>query len=204
MSRTHVLNAKVLAVFLLFHMGNHAAVLMGRESHLAVMEALRVVYRHPLIEYPLFLLFGLQVILGLGLVFKRGRPKGLWAWAQVVSGMYIAVFLLQHLGAVVATRMGQPFETTTYWAASVVSAQPLVWYFFPYYVLGIWAMFLHVAAALRFRTWPSPATPVHKGIVVFGFVFAVAVVWSLSAGAMADLPEANHRYIEGLRALLPI
>lgn len=197
-TRLHRINAIFLGAFLALHFVNHAALLLGRDSHLAMMEQLRKLYRLGLVEYPLFALFAVQIILGLLLVFKRGKPKGGWAWAQVLSGLYIAVFLLQHLGATVAARINYEFETTTYFAAAVVSAKPYVWYFFPYYVLGITAVFTHIAAAARFAIWPAPPKAWHKALPVIGFAFALAVVTALSWGAFAELPAGNRAYLDGL------
>jgi hypothetical protein len=195
-SRLHKTNAYLLGIFLLVHFVNHAALLFGRDSHLALMEVLRKVYRLQIIEIPLFILFAAQIALGVALIVKRGKPKGAWAWAQVISGAYIAFFLLQHLGAIVMARMSYDFETTTYFAAAVVSIIPFGFYFFPYYVLGITAVFTHVAAAARFANWPEPAKTWHKALPVIGFCFALAVVSSLSYGAAEDMPEPNKAYIK--------
>ncbi|MEP5154673.1 hypothetical protein [Planktotalea sp.] len=170
--------------------------MIGRDSHLALMELLRSVYRLQIIEIPLFALFAAQIILGVILMVKRGKPKGSWAWMQAISGGYIAFFLLQHLGATVMARMNYDFETTTYFAAAVVSGLPYGLYFFPYYVLGITAVFAHIAAAARFANWREPAKTWHKALPIVGFVFALAVVTALSSGASDDLPEANKAYLE--------
>ncbi|WP_293443493.1 hypothetical protein [Planktotalea sp.] len=126
----HRLNAKILRIFILLHFANHSVLLLGRESHLALMETLRQFYRLGFVEYPLVALFAAQIILGVSLILKRGKPKGSWAWAQVISGGYIVLFLLQHLGAIVMARISYNFETTTYFAAGVVSGLPYGLYFF--------------------------------------------------------------------------
>ena len=113
----------------------------------------------------------------------------------MISGGYIAFFVLQHLGAIVLSRMSYEFETTTYFAAAVVSAAPFAWYFFPYYVLGIVAVFTHIAAAARFAIWPAPAKLWHKALPIVGLVFGLAVVTSLSLGSAADLPAVNRTYL---------
>lgn len=52
---------------------------------------MRALYRSPWIEFPIFALFVSQIVLGLCLILKRGRPQGRWAWAQVFSGGYLAL-----------------------------------------------------------------------------------------------------------------
>ena len=198
LTQLHKINAKVLGVFLVVHFANHAALLVGRDSHLAVMQTLRRFYRLGVVEYPLFALFALQILLGISLVLKRGKPKGAWAIAQVGSGLYIAFFLLQHLGAIVVARLNYEFETTTYFAAAVVSVTPFAWYFFPYYVLGVTSVFVHIAAAARFKVAPAPAKMWHKALPVFGFAFALAIVTALSWDVANVLPEANKAYLDDL------
>lgn len=194
----HAWNARNLGAFLLVHFANHTALYFGRETHLAVMEGLRGLYRHPFIEWPLFALFAVQIVLGLALILRRGRPRGGWAWAQVLSGIIIALFVLQHLGAVLYVRTTYEFETTTYWAASVVSAPPLVWYFAPYYVAGITAVFVHVAAAFRFAIWPDPPRMWHRALPFAGLCFALSVVSALSWGAHEALPAENRAYLQSM------
>jgi len=133
--KLHSLNAKILGIFILLHFANHSILLLGRESHLAVMETLRQFYRLGFVEYPLFALFAAQIILGVALILKRSKPKGSWAWVQVISGGYIALFLLQHFGAIVMARINYDFETTTYFAAGVVSGLPYdLCFFFTIYL----------------------------------------------------------------------
>ena len=43
--------------------------------------AVRSIYRHAVVEPVLIALFGVQIALGLALVWRRGRPSGAWALA---------------------------------------------------------------------------------------------------------------------------
>lgn len=187
LKKLHRINALFLLVFILLHLANHLTIVLGIETHLAVMESLRVIYRFLPVEILLFALFTVQISIGLVLVFKRGKPKGNWAWLQALSGGYIAFFLLQHMGAAIATRLFYNLDTNSYWAAAVVSKVPFVWYFAPYYVLGIAATFAHVACALRFRTWPAPATKVQLLLPWAGLVVGLIVV----AGLMGIFNPVN-------------
>ncbi len=195
LTKLHGTNAKLLGIFIVLHFANHALLLGGRQLHLGFIENLRAFYRPWFIEYPLFALFAVQIIMGIVLIAKRGRPQGYWGWAQVVSGGYIAFFLMQHLVAVVVARLTYDFETTTYWAAAVVSRPPFVYYFFIYYVLGITAVFIHVAAAMRFANWPEPATGVQKVLPIVGLAFGFAVVSALSLGSADELPAEYRNYL---------
>lgn len=196
LTKLHRTNAKILGIFIVLHLANHTALLISRQTHLELIERLRVFYRPWFIEYPLYFLFALQIIIGVVMIARRGKPSNKWAWAQVLSGGYIAFFLLQHMSAAVMARAMHDFETTTYWAASVVSKAPFVYYFFPYYVLAIFAMFTHVAAAMRFSIYPKPASTLHKALPVVGLVLGVAIVTALSLGSAVEMPPALQTYLD--------
>lgn len=198
--RLHRLNALALGVFICAHLANHVAALIGPQSHIAVMQTLRNAYRPYPVEALIVALFALQVILGIVLMAKRGRPAGRWAWAQVISGTVLALFLLQHLGAVVFMRLTSELDTNFHWAASVVHADPVRWYFIPYYWLGMTALFVHVAAALHFR---KIGTPMLQGAIAgFGAALAGLIVTALSGG-LHDfrLPAAYLAYLSGMYGL---
>lgn len=183
--RLHRLNALALGIFISAHLFNHAFALVGAENHIAVMNVLRNAYRALPIETLIIALFAMQIVIGVVLAARRGRPRGNWAWAQVISGFVLAYFLLQHLGAVLFMRATSDLDTNFHWAASVVSVDPLRWYFIPYYWLGLVAIFVHVAAAMHFR---SIATrKIRTGLAGFGMIFAGLVVTALSGG-IHDFP----------------
>ncbi len=195
----HRLNALVLAVFLTLHFANHMLAIFGIQWHLAAQSFLRQGYRTFGIEQLLIFLFISQIILGLLLLLKRGKPQGGWAWAQGVSGVYIALFLLQHLGAILAARMmTPPLDTTSYFAAAVVSQSPFVYYFFPYYVLGITAVFTHIACALRFRNWETPASRLQLALPWVGLIIGLISVAGLTGlTAPFALPAEYLHYLNG-------
>lgn len=195
--RLHRWNAAALSVFLILHIGNHLVLIAGTDSHIAVMGLLRVGYRAAIIEPILISLFAAQIILGLALIWQRGRPRGGWAWAQVISGGYIGFFLLQHVPAIIAARRSFPdMDTNVTFAASVVALDPIRWYFAPYYIFAIFAIFTHVAAALRFRIWPEPANTPIKLLPVVGLVAGCIVTAGL-AGLLhpLELTPDNWTYL---------
>lgn len=172
--RAHRLNALALAAFILLHLGNHLVIFLGADAHLAVLRQLRHIYRLPGIEHLLFGLFAVQILLGLVLAQRLRQTPVPWRRVQMASGMVLALFLVQHLSAVLLTRWAYPdVDTNTYWAASVVSRAPLSWYFVPYYILGIAALCLHLIAALRAH-WPRRALAWAalsvSGLIVGGFM----------------------------------
>lgn len=143
MKRAHRALAVVLALFLALHLGNHLAGLGGQDSHSAVQAAVRTVYRHPLVEPVLLLAVALQIGLGVALVVRRRRVT-----VQTASGLYLALFLLIHLGAILSAR-AQGVETDLAFAAAGLHA-PAPWpaIFAAYYGLAILAVFAHLSVPL--------------------------------------------------------
>ena len=199
--RLHRLNALVLGLFLVAHMLNHAVLVVGIEAHEAVMEAMRMVYRIVPVEVALLTLLAVQIGLGLVLVWRRGRPQGGWAWAQVLSGLYLFVFQIQHVPAVLAARlMPDVPDTDVHFAAAVLSEPGFAIYFAPYYALAVLALFTHVAAALRFARWPREAHAGHFALPVLGFALGLLVVLVLM-GVIGEygLPPEYAGYLDKFR-----
>lgn len=146
----------VLLVFLFAHLGNHLMLAFGPQAHIDLMNQLRSVYQHPIVETLLITGFAIQIVLGVRLIRARGEPDTAWAWAQALSGCYIIFFVLQHVPTVLLTRAFTTTDTNVYFAAAVVADPPLLYYFAPYYALAVTAVFTHLAAALRFACWPRP------------------------------------------------
>lgn len=175
--RLHRVNAALLGLFLTLHLTNHAALLAGHAAHAALMQVLRPLYRHPVIEPVLIGLFAAQVALGLALVWRRGRPQGGWAGAQVASGLVIALFLVQHLPAVLLARPAT--DTSTAFAAAVVTDWPGALYFIAYYALAVVALATHLAAARRFARWPAPPGALARALPWAGLALGGLIVAGL-------------------------
>jgi len=175
--RLHRLNAVALGLFLALHLTNHAALLAGQAAHAGVMAALRPLYRNPLVEPLLIALFAAQIVLGLTLAWRRGRPLNRWALAQLASGLYLAVFLLQHIPAVLLARPAT--DTDIAFAAATVESLPKALYFAPYYLLAVTALATHLAAALRFARWPAPPGVWARTLPGIGAAFGLVILAGL-------------------------
>ena len=107
----------------------------------------------------------------------------------------LALFLMQHISAALLTRLLKTeVDTNIYWAAAVVSRIEFALYFAPYYTLGIFALFLHLAAfiALQYRNSWGAGT-----LIVLGAGFSLAIVSAL-AGAFfqIELPIPYQTYLD--------
>ena len=188
--KLHRLNACFLGLFLTAHLINHLLVAFSPTAHIAAMHALRVVYRNGIIEPLLLAGLVVQLCLSMALIYNRGKPQGRWAWAQVLSGLYIIIFLAQHVPAVLMARWTLDFDANIWFASAVVSEMPYLLYFAPYYMLAIIAEFTHIAAALYFRGH----LPLARALPVIGITWAMAVVIPMMR--IGPIPAPYNTYLE--------
>jgi succinate dehydrogenase hydrophobic anchor subunit len=169
--RLHRAAGALLAVFVAVHVANHLAALAGVDAHVRFMDAVRRVYRQPVVEAVLLLCVVLQAASGLRMLWTgRHRRRGALAWLQAGSGAYVALFLAIHVVAVLAGRMSG-LDTNFYFAAAGLHVWPFVLFFVPYYFLAVAALFVHLGCALR-RGRAVVAGFAAVGAVVAGLIVA--------------------------------
>jgi hypothetical protein len=101
----HASSAIVLAIFAIAHVFNHSLAIVSLGTHTAVLHVLRLVYRHSISETILVAAVTVQVCTGLTMVWKYSlRRAPPLRNLQLVSGAYLAVFLVSHLITVFTTR----------------------------------------------------------------------------------------------------
>lgn len=193
----------LLTVFVLLHMITHLSGLFGLEAYFAMQNALRQIYRNIVIETLLLSAFAIQIVLGIRLITTNFRRKlgEKWSRRQTLSGLVLLVFVSQHLIAMSVTRWVYALDTTFYWPAAVMSGPPFYWYFAPYYFLGVSAIFVHLACAVRLhllrRKCHAAAGPAFWSITVCGVLIAV-VINLILLGAFFDiaLPDQWLGYLQ--------
>ena len=154
----HRTSAIVIGAFACLHLANHLASLVSISSHVAFMEAARRLYRQPLVESVLLACAAFQVCSGMRLVIRGWRRRvGFVAWLQAGTGMYLALFLLVHLGAVLYGRAVLQLDTNFYYAAAGLHVPPNQFFFAPYYFLAFLALFTHLGCAAYWRLRPISA-----------------------------------------------
>jgi succinate dehydrogenase hydrophobic anchor subunit len=159
--QAHRRAAAVLGMFVVAHLAHHlSGALGGPGVHAAVQGALRVVWRHPVVEPVLLGLLAAQVALGLVLARRRH-----WRGAQALSGLVLAGFLPVHLGAILMARAAG-VDTDLGFAAAGVQDWPWALFFVPYYGLAVWAVVAHGAGGLA-RVWPRHAGPPCAALTAF-------------------------------------
>ena len=198
--KAHLLSAVLVAAFLCVHIANHLAGLAGTAAHIAFMDAARSVYRIRLVEAALLICIAFQVVSGLTL-FVRGwkHRRGFVAFLQAISGAYLALFLMAHVGAVLFGREVLNLDTNFYFAAAGFHVKPFRYFFTPYYFLGVTALFAHLSCAAYRRSRSRPrverilivAIPSVVGVVV-SLLIVLSLAGSLFPVELPDLYKATY------------
>lgn len=184
----HLSSGLLIALFVVLHIANHLAMFAGQQAHITVMVSLRPLYRNPIAETLLMLALALQLTSGLAMIWRTRaeRRVGLARW-QALSGAVLALFLLNHVGAVWGGRLLHGLDTNYHFAAAGFHAGYAA-FFVPYYFLGVAAFFVHAACALAWRM-RGRAAPLAVGTL--GIALAAGFV-----GVMASDPAIPPRYLE--------
>lgn len=191
----HRRSAVVIVLFALLHIANHLVSLAGIDAHLHWMDQARRVYRHVLAETLLLACVAFQVGSGVWFVARGWKTRsGPLPWLQALSGLYLAFFLLVHVGAVLYGRAVLGLDTNFYFAAAGFFVPPYAWFFAPYYFLAVLALFAHLGCAAY---WLAPTAKARlRGALVAlpliaGTGVALLIVMSLSGRIQpVDLPAA--------------
>jgi hypothetical protein len=164
-----------------------------------MQDLLRLLYRQPLIEPVLIASVVVQVTTGLRLMIRRGWPHRRAMQIQSLTGIILALFVIQHAGAVMLARIGGPFpqgnaqslDTNIYFAASVLHPDALPAYFAPYYLLGTAAIGLHLASFAMIRRRRMLALTL-TGLSILFAALITAGLWRIAQG---PLPQPYLDYI---------
>lgn len=181
----HRVASIIVSLFILAHLTNHLTIYAGEEVYIRVMDQLRLVYRHPIAEVILLGCCMIQVVTGIRLLRKynfrslRSRVKKV----QIASGVYIGIFLLFHISAVLIGRT--IIDTDLYFGAAVVATFPLNLFFIPYYFLGVLSVFAHVGSTLFFKSGSRYVLPI---MIIIGCMIALLIIIRMSS---VPIPEAN-------------
>ena len=185
LNTAHRITAVPILTFIILHLFNHIVSIEGADSHIAVMNTLRILYRNLIVESIILLSLLTQIVIGLYFVFRsRNRRHGFFPKAQAFSGLYIAFFLLLHIGAVFNGRYNLDLDTNFYFAAAGLYVGWLKLFFIPYYLFAVIAVFTHVACFIHWRI--SQDSSIGKAniaatlIIFSGMVFGLVIVASLS------------------------
>ncbi|MFM8911614.1 MAG: hypothetical protein ACKOE6_01695 [Flammeovirgaceae bacterium] len=158
------------------------------QSHIDVMESLRLFYRNPFVETILLAAVLSQVISGISL-FRLNRKKSagsIFERVHLWSGLYLAFFLVIHVGAVFSGRLLLHVDTNLYFGAAGLNSFPHLLFFVPYYSLAIVSFFAHLASVHNkkmkrdlFGLQPSTQSII---VVLLGVGLAFLILYGMTNG----------------------
>jgi hypothetical protein len=144
----HYFSGLLITAFVGIHLFNHAWAVFGAQAHIEMMKTLRLVYRNPLVEAVLLGAVMVQMVSGLKLIAAQKKRPAMSGFDKLHlwSGLYLAVFFLIHVGAVLGGRLVLDLDTNFYFGVAGLNTFPFNLFFAPYYGLAVLAFFGHVAA----------------------------------------------------------
>ena len=196
--RLHRVTGLCLLLFITSHLAVHLAALHSPDAHDAALALVRRAYRPAPIETLLVAAFAVQIGIGLRLAWARWRSgvgSAMAGW-QLASGLYLALFLVNHIGAALATRFAFGLDTNFHWAAATLLHPVTRWAFYPYYAAAVMALFVHLAAALHFH---GSGLAVVRLVVIGGMMVTGSILLAFGGWLYPlALPPANKVYLDGL------
>ena len=201
MQAIHHITGITISIFIIAHLFNHGMAVFGIEAHQSTMEVLRKVYRIPVVEVLLITAFLFQSISGILLFRKlwKKRDKTSLEKAKMYSGLVLGLFILQHIPAIIGQRLYFDLDTNFHFAARVVLQKPFLYYFIPYYFIGIMAFALHLASIHRekiSRFIGEKRASIHFYLILsFFFVIALVLLYTFTGGLYdIQIPEEYNVY----------
>lgn len=183
--KVHYTSGLIITVFVGLHLLNHGWSIFGGDRHIELMNSLRIVYRNLFIETILLMAVFVQIISGLKL-FRTNRKVAaspfdkLHAW----SGLYLALFFIIHVSAVLAGRLILHLDTNYYFGVAGLNSFPFNMFFIPYYALAILSFFGHIASIhnkkMRYTIFGLPPSKQSFLIFALGVVATIVIFYGLT------------------------
>ncbi|AMM50784.1 hypothetical protein TH61_05770 [Rufibacter sp. DG15C] len=197
----HYFSGLALTVFIGMHLFNHVWALFGAQAHIEMMHTLRLVYRNRVVESIILGAVLVQIVSGSKLVAaNRKRAMAGFDKLHLWTGLYLAAFLLIHVGAVLTGRLLLNLDTNFYFGVAGLNSFPFNLFFFPYYGLAMLAFFGHVAAVHQKKMTHAflGLSPNRQSrlILAAGLLLTVVIFYSLTNGFRGvAIPAAYHMLI---------
>lgn len=183
--KVHRTSGLILTIFVGLHLFNHLCAVFGADTHIAVMNDLRVIYRNAIVETFLLITVFAQIVSGLTL-YKANRKTAVTAFEKlhVWTGLYLAAFLLIHVGAVLVGRYFLHLDTNFYFGVAGINSFPANLFFIPYYGFAIFSFTGHIASihSKKMKRKIFSLTPNRQAtiILIFGILLTLAIFYGLT------------------------
>jgi hypothetical protein len=185
LKKIHYISGLTISVFIGLHLFNHCFSVLGAAKHIEVMTAFRPFYRNIFIETILLSAVAAQIYSGLKLfTIKRQTAKTLFEKLHIWTGLYLAIFFVIHLSAVLAGRHFFNLDTNFYFGVAGLNSFPFNLFFIPYYLLAVVSFFGHISAIhnQRMRLKFLGFNPYKQSILILigGICFAIFLIYGLT------------------------
>ena len=185
MKKIHYLSGLIITVFVGLHLFNHIVSIFGAEMHIEVMKTLRLLYRNIVVETILLIAVFVQIISGLKL-FKTNRKLAITSFDKlhIYTGLYLAIFFIIHLSAVLSGRHFLHLDTNFYFGVAGLNSFPFNLFFVPYYGLAIFSFFGHIASIHNKKMVQAifGLSPNRQSILIltFGIIITIVIFFGLT------------------------
>jgi succinate dehydrogenase/fumarate reductase cytochrome b subunit len=199
--QVHFTSGILLTLFIAVHLFNHFTSLVSIERHIEVMRSLRTIYRNPVIETILLLAVGVQISSGISLFRKtKSRNQSFFEKLHILTGLYLAFFLIIHVSAVLVGRIYLKLDTNFYFGAAGINSFPVNLFFIPYYALAIISFFGHIASihSKKMKRSIGILTSEHQAIIILvtGILVTLLLFYGLTNHFKGiNLPQEYHLLI---------
>ena len=185
--KLHYFTGLTITIFVGIHLFNHAWSIFGAEAHIELMNILRLFYRNIFVEIFLLSAVLIQIISGIKLfIVNRKMVVSSFEKLHIWSGLYLALFFIIHLSAVLGGRFFLKLDTNFYFGVAGLNTFPFNLFFVPYYGLAIISFFGHFAAihAQKMQISVLRLTPLQqsKMILAFGITLTLLIFYGLTNG----------------------
>lgn len=183
--KLHYISGLTITIFIGLHLFNHTCSIFGAERHIIIMNTLRFFYRNILVETILLLAVLTQIISGIRL-FKANRKTATSAFDKlhIWTGLYLAVFFVIHLVAVLGGRFYLHLDTNFYFGVAGINTFPLSLFFIPYYGLAIFSFFGHIACVhnkkMKHNIFSLTPNKQSNVILIFGICLTLVIFYGLT------------------------
>lgn len=187
MKRLHYISGLIITLFIGLHLVNHIASVFGPDVHITFMNEFRLVYRNVIIETILLLVVFTQIITGIKLFFSKNKLGiSYYQKWQIWSGIYLAFFLIIHVGAVMIGRSFLNLDTNFYFGVAGLNTFPFNVFFIPYYGFAILSFFGHVAAIhnqkMKRPIFGLTVDYQSRLIIISGIILSIIILYGLTNG----------------------
>jgi len=183
--RIHYISGLTITLFVGLHLFNHINSIFGADKHIEIMNSLRLFYRNIFVEAILLLAVLVQIISGLKL-FKTNRKIAVSNFDKlhIWTGLYLAIFFIIHLSAVLGGRLFLHLDTNFYFGVAGLNSFPFSLFFIPYYALAIISFFGHIACIhnkkMKVNILGMTPNRQSKFILIFGVFIMILIFYGLT------------------------